>query len=225
VVIIGDFNHPSVDWSTLQCEKEAEEFVDCVNDGFLFQHVLEPTRDKNVLDLVFSSEEHMICDVSVCEPLANSDHCIVEFLAIGSERQSEKKGVIRNYRRVNWEAFNASVNSVDWDRMLTSKDSNQQWQLFCDKLDSIVEEHVPVKKTSGSKKPMWMTRETLTQVKKKRKKWKQYRESGCQEDFEAYRQCQNETTRKIREDKKDFETKLAKNIKSGTKSFHAYARD
>ena len=59
VVIMGDFNYPSVNWETLESNTLGEEFIDLVNDCYLIQHVNTPTRDSSVLDLVFSSEDGM----------------------------------------------------------------------------------------------------------------------------------------------------------------------
>ena len=41
---------------------------------FLTQHVLEPTREKNVLDIVLSSQKELVDNVKIFEPLGNSDH-------------------------------------------------------------------------------------------------------------------------------------------------------
>ena len=43
------------------------------------QHVRQPTRGKNTLDLVLSTEGTMIKNIVIGEPLGNSDHAIVEF--------------------------------------------------------------------------------------------------------------------------------------------------
>jgi len=39
---------------------DSHPFSKCVNDNFLFQHVQDPPRGKNILDLVFTFEENMI---------------------------------------------------------------------------------------------------------------------------------------------------------------------
>ena len=44
-------------------------FLNLVQDSFLFQHMLEPTRDKNVLDIVLSSQKEFVDNVNICEPL------------------------------------------------------------------------------------------------------------------------------------------------------------
>lgn len=228
VIICGDFNYPNIDWSADSCTGGGEHFLDVVNDCFLTQHVEEATRDDNILDLVFSSEEEMIQDVEVCEPLANSDHNIVQFKAVvsgASPHSQVHSKVMRNFKRANWQEMKRALNSVDWDLALTPLDSDRQWCSFSETLNKLVAKHVPIKKHSSVKKPRWMNRESLKAVKRKRKKWKKYRETGSDEDYLAYKRCLNESTNIVRDSKWNFESKLAENVKKDAKSFYAYARD
>ena len=56
-VIMGDFNHGHIQWKSLESVgRDDQQFVLLIQDCFLTQHVLEPTRGGNVLDLVFSSK-------------------------------------------------------------------------------------------------------------------------------------------------------------------------
>ena len=46
-IIMGDFNHGHVQWNTLESTgSEDQQFLFLIQDGFLTQHVLEPTRGK-----------------------------------------------------------------------------------------------------------------------------------------------------------------------------------
>ena len=49
---MGDFNHGNIKWDTLQSTGvEDSMFLCLVQDNFLTQHVLEPTRAARVLDI------------------------------------------------------------------------------------------------------------------------------------------------------------------------------
>ena len=50
------------------------QFLLLTQDYFLTQHVLEPTRGGNVLDLILSSQNEIVDNVKVHEPLGSSDH-------------------------------------------------------------------------------------------------------------------------------------------------------
>ena len=48
-------------------------------DCFLAQHVTEPARGRNILDVVMSTAEQLIEEVKITLPLGTSDHDTVEF--------------------------------------------------------------------------------------------------------------------------------------------------
>ena len=55
-IIMGDFNDGNIKWYTLQSTgAEDKTFLCLVQDNFLTQHVLEPTRAARILDIVLSS--------------------------------------------------------------------------------------------------------------------------------------------------------------------------
>ena len=50
---MGDFNHGHIQWNSLESTGiEDQQFIFLIQDSFLTQHVLEPTRGENVLDIV-----------------------------------------------------------------------------------------------------------------------------------------------------------------------------
>ena len=73
-LIMGDFNHPDIRWNSLDSSNESAKFLLLVQNCFLPQHVLEPTRGDNVLDLILSSNKELVDNVTVVEPLGTSDH-------------------------------------------------------------------------------------------------------------------------------------------------------
>ena len=81
-VIIGDFNHRTIDWDIPRAEHADQEFLEAVQDCYLTQHVREPTRGENILDLILSTEVHMIEDTTILPPLSNSDHNVISFSLI-----------------------------------------------------------------------------------------------------------------------------------------------
>ena len=79
VMICGDFNHRTINWETLHSEAEGRRFLELLMDCFLTQHVMEPTRGEITLDLVLTTNPHIIDKMLVSEPSGPSDHNIVEF--------------------------------------------------------------------------------------------------------------------------------------------------
>ena len=75
IVIVGDFNCPSIDCKLLTANKSNEKILNIVNDMYSTQHVTEATRKDNILDLVLTSQPHIVENVSIEAPF--SDHNIV----------------------------------------------------------------------------------------------------------------------------------------------------
>ena len=74
-IIMGDFNHGNIKLDTLQSTGvEDQTFLCLVQDNFLTQHVLEPTRAARILDIVLSSQKEFVDNVVIQEPLGSSDH-------------------------------------------------------------------------------------------------------------------------------------------------------
>ena len=71
-IIMGDFNHGNIKWGTLQRTGVEDQKLLClVQDNFLTQHVLEPTRTTRVLDIVLSSQKELVDNVKIKEPLGS----------------------------------------------------------------------------------------------------------------------------------------------------------
>ena len=54
--------------------------------------------------------------------------------------------------------------------------------------------------------------------------WRVYKHTGKDKDHDAYTEALNAATNEVRKSKRNFENKLAQNIKSDSKSFYAYVR-
>ena len=60
-IVMGAFNHGNIQWDTLESTGvEDQQFMCLIQDNFLTQHVLEPTRGARVLDLVLSSQKELV---------------------------------------------------------------------------------------------------------------------------------------------------------------------
>ena len=90
---MGDFNHGHIQWNSLESTGiEDQQFIFLIQDSFLTQHVLEPTRGENVLYIVLSSQKELVDNVKIFEPLGNSDHNQIHFdINVKSESKIRKR--------------------------------------------------------------------------------------------------------------------------------------
>lgn len=88
VLITGDFNMRDINWgsyTTCHSENHYEyEFIECLRDNFLFQHVSAPTRYRenqipNTLDLIITNDQNNIEIINILPSLGLSDHVLIKF--------------------------------------------------------------------------------------------------------------------------------------------------
>ena len=121
-IIMGDFNHGNIKWDTLQSTGvEDQKFLCLVQDNFLTQHVLEPTRATRILDIVLSSQKELVDNVEIKEPLGSSDHNQMHFdINIKSDRTKVKQ-CRRDFRKGNYKEIRKRLTLIDWNDKMKNK--------------------------------------------------------------------------------------------------------
>ena len=72
LIILGDFNVKGIDWNNISSPENethtSTQFLECLRDSFLYQHVKEPTRHMSqnvpsILDLILTNDESMVSNL------------------------------------------------------------------------------------------------------------------------------------------------------------------
>jgi hypothetical protein len=85
--------------------------------------VLESTRGKNILDLVLSSDISMVANLTVGEPLENSDYCSQKWnLVVRTLKAKEINQMFYNYYKADYDLAKNIANQVNWEEMMESED-------------------------------------------------------------------------------------------------------
>jgi len=127
LLLMGDFNYPDIDWPiSLGLTRASQHFVDCIEDVFLTQHVMHPTRGNSILDLVFTSEPDMVDTVSVLGSLGSSDHNILYWTVHISRAVSLFDRPFLDCHKCDYSAIRQALSAVDWTNVLQG-DANNQW--------------------------------------------------------------------------------------------------
>ena len=121
-IIMGDFNHWNIKWDSQQSTGVEDQKLLClVQDNFLTQHVLEPTRAAGVLYIVLSSQKEFVDNFVIQEPLGSSDHNQLHFdINIKSDKTKVKQGR-RDFRTGNYEEIRKSLALIDWNHKMNNK--------------------------------------------------------------------------------------------------------
>ena len=222
---MGDFNHGNIKWDSLKSTGVEDQRLLClVQDNFLTQHVLEPTRAARVLDIVLSSQEDFVDNVVIQEPLGSSDHNQLHFNINIKSDKTKVKQCRMDLRKGNYKDIGKSLALIDWNDKMKNKTATECWNISRGELDSAIESYVPMKKQGKRSKKKHLSKEAFRKIIYTQNMWRVYKHTGKDKDYDAYKEALNAATNEVRKSKRNFEHQLAQNIKSDSKSFYAYVR-
>ena len=233
ILIAGDFNYPDIDWGSntgLWTSDDNEKFiVQAINDAFLIQHVMKPTRHRageksNILDLVLTKDINDINHIDHCTPIDKSDHEVLKiFSTMPKQKEDKEQRVFLDYKRGNYVDFRQFIEQENWEAHLNEHDVENAWQTFVHKINNGITQFIPVVKVNPSKpKPMWTNIEVTKSIKKKHKLFKRYLESRNSIHYKEYVEMRNLASKQIKKAKKSHETKIAQDSKTNPKAFWKY---
>ena len=107
---------------------------------------------------------------------------------------------------------------------MKNKTATECWNIFREELDSAIDSYVPIKKQGKRSKKKHLSKEAFRKIRYKQNMWWVYKHTGMDKDYEVYKEALNAATNEVRKSKRNFEQKLAQNIKSDRKSLYAYVR-
>ena len=233
ILLLGDFNYPNIDWRNGMVRgggRAAVSFYEEVQQQYLCQHVLSPTRivpgeEPTILDLVFTREENMVQNLEIVSPLGRSDHSGLLFDFIPSDRSNiieESDSIKKNYFKGNYNLMRSELEDINWDELFESNEV----EIVCQNLESLIKDMaqrlIPERRVSKHKEKV--PKSIKKAAKKKRELHKRYRMTARQEDWEAYRRQRNATTELIKNYEREKELKLARDFKENPKLLHNFVR-
>ena len=239
LLIMGDFNYNQVKWMEGYVEgapeSDAAKFYEATQDLYLFQHVTFPTRFRegcvpSHLDLIFTSEELAVDELTGDSPLGKSDHIILSWKYLyqtsGWNEQKKMDKAKPNYNKGNFKEMSEYLGKVNWS-VLKDTDVEETWKYIMLKINIGVEKFVPPKvaKSRKSKKSPWWSNNLKREVKLKYQAWKEYTENRTPENYKKYTKQRNKTTQEIRKAKHKYETDIALNVKRNPKKLYGYIRN
>ena len=163
--IAGDFNLPFVNWRTssvdpgcsilLSDRQTALSLIAFMEEHFLLQLIDEPTRNSNILDLVFSNNSDSVHSTTVAKTeMSDQDfvNCVLLHPDLLPPSQTPERLVFTpscplddiNLNSADWGAINSEFQSMDWSNVTdTRNDQDTAWKLFEDTVANICCKHAP----------------------------------------------------------------------------------
>lgn len=233
VCIVGDFNYPTIKWNGEWSNEDDNEFIECIREAYLTQMVRNPTRVRkgfkpSLLDLVLVNDEQMISDIEHSCPCAKSDHEILTFsLYLNDNNTENDTGYVYNLGKGNYTQMRRDLENIDWTKM-HDLNVNDGWIYIKDKIQQSMQQNIPKSKTRNSKdtksKPIWFSNKLKKSVKKKYNLYRKYQETNSKSSFDRYIEIRNKCEKDVRDAKRDYEKRLARECKTNPKHFWKYVQ-
>ena len=238
LIVLGDFNHKEIDWVSLDAHGDEgswrSKFLDCIQENFLHQHVLEPTRARgddtpSVLDLVFTHSSLDIDKIEYRTPVGKSDHCVLAMNFVLEDDLPDDTVVERqerlNYSKGDYLKMNETFLEVDWERKFDGMGVKEMYEAFCQEYKSVVENCIPVTKIGRENaKKKWFNNDCKNAKEKRDKCWKKYRRRKSLAAWQEYKSVRNEYLNTRREAERCYEKDIAKKAKENPKLFYSFIR-
>ena len=186
IVLAGDFNVHHETWlCSSKTTVAGEALEELCAEHQLHQHVLQPTRGLNTLDLILSNMPVPI-DTTVKAPLGRSDHGVVlaDFYLTPDAEQATSRTVWR-YNQADWGRLRAFYRTTDWSTIVTD-DPEESCRKLSDVISSGMQKFIPTKQlVTRPADPKWWTPECTTALNTKDKAWKAWRHNIFSEAHKA----------------------------------------
>ncbi|CAH8292204.1 unnamed protein product [Schistosoma rodhaini] len=148
-IVCGDFNLPTINWKTHSGPPCYEGILRSLDIHGWQQHVNLPTRNHNILDLIFC---HNVTPASmvVGEKFHNSDHKIV-FCTLPILAKRKKLKTLntcfqyRDYTNADWSNFRFLIKHSDWNTFFTSDNLLETLEIFNTTTKSALDTTIPSK--------------------------------------------------------------------------------
>ena len=232
VLVMGDFNSPEINWDLATSEAvpshPATTFLNVTKEAFLVQHQKEPTRHRpgqkaNTVDLIFTSDDGLLEDITTAPPMGKSDHFTIIFSLDMNEKKQEHRTTL-NYTKMDTNMLIWKLLDIDWEKEGRNLTVEQYWYMLKNRIKQAVEKSVPKRSAQSRRRQKWMDGGTLTSVRTKHKRFRRWLQTRSGEDHMAYVEARNQATKACRKAKRRLEETVASSAKKNPKAFWSYVK-
>ncbi len=122
IYFLGDFNYPNINW--YNSSQNNHIFYDAITQLGLVQMIYEPTRYKNILDLVITDSPGFTDEITINPPIKNCDHNVILFnIHFQDKMINILPRKIYKYQEANWDMINKNRQDEPWLKTLYGKNN------------------------------------------------------------------------------------------------------
>ena len=237
ILILGDFNLPSIDWEQETCTNEEThinfKFLNCIQEHYLTQFINKPThfrgeQNPTLIDLILSNDRDFVFNIHHSAPFGLSHHSVISFsLNINQLKISLPPVTKFILEKGDYLSMNKFLKNIDWQSLFNNEtDVNALWDKVEKEILTARDRFIPkriIKKSSLNYKHKIPIPNTLLELfHKKRAAFKYFKKYPTTHNFKIYKTLRNEAKKASRLTKLDQELNIANKSKHNPKLLYQY---
>ena len=232
LLVAGDINMPQIEWTSsfsgAPDGHHTHRFIEGIQECGLTQHVTKATRYRegerpSTLDVIMTNEEGLVQNLAYHPPIGNSDHAVLKCDVICYAQSTEPHNGRLNLNKGNYGLLNELIEQTDWNIVADASCPHQSYESLKEKLRLLETRCIPNACPKNKRRNIFINKEAIRLKNRKRKLWTAYTYTRDNISYARYVRCKNDLRRLTRNLRKNFERRLAANIKDNPKGFWRYA--
>ena len=244
VVLMGDFNLPSLCWhlddiSSHYISPVDRLFYECFVHLGLVQIVREGTHfpSGHILDLFFVTDSERIGSCVVLAPLPRCCHapilCSYVFQNLSILNEYSSKRQTRLWTRGNYNAIRQVLLNTDWYFELNELPPDLQFDRLLSLLHPLINRYIPLKTTERLAKPPWNTNPPRSLKRERSNAWQRYKNlrfsfgrnhNDVLTAWQNYTLVNEQILNFAVQSQKDYELSISRQVNTQPKLFHSYIK-
>ncbi|KAF2353820.1 hypothetical protein FHG87_015422 [Trinorchestia longiramus] len=129
-----------------------------MNTNSLQQHVNEPTRGNNILDLIMTTIDLSINGLEVTDKIGDHQMMVFSLEVQDPNTRTQHKQVL-DYKRANFELKKHELGNHNYEVLMSNKNAEECYMILKDKIATATEHHIPRTQIRPTNNPPWFSQE------------------------------------------------------------------
>jgi hypothetical protein len=155
--------------------------------------------------------------------MGRSDDTINTATLVGPMQEEESVEMVPDWGKFDFQEMNRRMEAINWEG-LVGKLGLESMYTFYEEINRVVEDCVLKRRRRQGSKPVWMSKEMMRMIRKKRRMWKAFQETKQYQKWQEFKKVQKEVQQAVKRAKRRVERKLAKGAKRCPKAFWSYIK-
>lgn len=153
LIVLGDFNLPSIDWTNLSftdCTNMESMLTDCCYHNSLYQLIHSPThRYGGILDLLLTTDPDLVDEVKLTSPPTPSDHLAIAFHMLAQSTLEHHTAPSYNYKEMDEFMIASHLDAIHWPTFFENYDCvDSMFNEFVECCTFLIRNSVPIARSS-----------------------------------------------------------------------------